>query len=217
MDRVLFVQLFVLVACIVALRFTLWRAILFVRPDSLRIEADEPPRKWDGKEWGLLPLALRGAAAELQSLGFVPLGTHVEKPLLGPGRTCFDFVSAEHKAHATLFEGPDGEPRVNLLSTLEGGGYVVSAGYRRPAMEIPGRYLSGYIENASAERVARAHLRRAEGLPAVLDETLEGRVEAQRAWYVGWGKSEVRQRNARGLLWTLGTLGMVGWIIVGIL
>ncbi len=217
MDRVLFVQLFVLVACAVALRFTLWRALLFLRPDSLRIFADEPPRKWDGVQWGLLPLELRGAAAELQGLGFVPLGTHVEKPLFGPGRTCFDFVSTSHKAHATLFEGPGGQPRVYLLSTLEGGGYVVSAGYRRPALEIPGRYLSGYIENATVERVARAHLRRAEGLATTLEPTLEGRVAAQRAWYVGWGKSEVRQRNARGLLWTVGTLGMVGWIIFGIL
>jgi hypothetical protein len=216
-DRLLLARLAVLACGLVALRFTLWRALLFLWPESLRVEADEPPREWDGRDWGLLPLELRGAAAEMFALGFVPLGTHVEKPLLGPTRTCFDLVNTGARAHATLFQGTDHRARVYLLTTLEDGGYVVSAGYRRPAREVPGRYLSGYLENATPERVVRAHLRRVEGHAATLDATLEGRVAAQRAWYRGPGRPEVRQRNARGLLWSVGTLGMVAWVTFGIL
>ncbi len=217
MDRVVLIRLFVAALAMAGLRYFLWRAILFLKPESLRIEADEPPSKWDGDDWGLVPAHLRAASQELLGLGFLPLGTHVERAVLGPTRICFDYVHHESRAHATLFEGPGGQPNVYLLTTLEGGGFVVSASYRRPAIEVPGRYLSGYLEEATVERVVRAHWRRIDGLQTTLDATLDGRVAAQRAWHDGFGKPEVRQRNARGLLWSVGTLGMVAWAIWGIL
>lgn len=218
MDGPLLVRAAVVVLAAVLLRYTLWRAVLFARPASVRVDPDEPPREWDGQQWGLLPLPLRPRAAELFALGFAPQGTHIEAAWLGPTRTCFDLVHEEAGVYASLYEGASGRARMYLLSAREGR-FVLTADYRRPAKEAPGRYLSGYLEGASAERILRAHLRRsaelAAGLAAGCNSALEARVAAQRAWYAGPGRAEVRARNARGLLWTAGTLGMVAWAVLG--
>ncbi len=216
-DRVVLIRLLVAALAAAGLRYFLWRAILFVEPDTLRIEADSPPLKWNGEDWGLVPEPLRKASQELLGLGFIPLGTHIERAILGPTRTCFDYVHHESSSHATLFEGAGGQPHAYLLTALANGGFVHSASYRRPAREVAGLYLSGYLEEASVERVVRAHWRRLDGLEPTLSPTLEGRVAAQQAWYARFGRPEVRQRHARGLLWSVGSLGMVAWALWGIL
>lgn len=201
-------QYLLLVATLVAvavvlLRYNLWRAVLFVSPSSLRIDAEDPGAAKS------VPEALRGAEASLLESGFRALGTHSERPVLGPARLCWNYLHPGEGTVATLFEGDDGV-HAWFVSRLEGGGYVITANYRRPAREVAGRYASGYLEDVPLDRVYRAHTRRLAGLQVRTDPlTLEDRVELQRAWYGGLGKPEVRQENFRGLLWSLGTLGMV--------
>lgn len=193
----------------VVLRFTLWRALLVFRPTSVRLEIEEPADQVK------LPDALQKPAAELERLGFVRLGSHSEKPPFGPRTLCFDFARAEEGIFATLFEGRDEVAALYLMSRLPGGGFVISANHRRPAKDEPGRYVTGWLEDVSVDRIYKAHLRRTEGLPVQADFTQEGRMAAARAWYEGPGKSEVRQQHVPGLLWTVASLGMVAAAVFG--
>ncbi len=206
--RELLIPLIAVALGAVVLRFMLWRAILAVLPTSLRIEADEPP----GRE--KLPDALRGAAAELTQLGFSSLGSHLELPRLGPVLTCFDFARQEDRTFATLFLDGDGVPRVYFLSRIEPEGFVISANHRRAARNEPGRYLSGGLEDVSADRVYKAHLRLLAGLSLRSELDQEARIAAGRDWVAGPGRAEIRQHNLQGLLWTIGTLGMVAAAIL---
>jgi hypothetical protein len=188
-----------------------WRALLFLRPSSVEIEADAPA---DAKV--RLPDALIPLADELTKLPVPFIGTHYESPRFAPPRLIFDYGSREAQTFVSLFV-EDGEPRAELLTPLQGGGFVRTGNYRRTAIERAGRYFSGYMENVPLDRLLRAHQRQLAsfGVPAE-GWDLTARVQAAKAWYQGHGAREVRQQNAPGLLWTVGSLGMVAAAIFAV-
>jgi hypothetical protein len=206
MDATQWLQLLALAAlCGVILRLNLWRALLWLSPGSLRIHAE------DGPSGVKLPHPLVPVAAALEELGFVALGSRQEKPLLEKPTLSFDYVLEGEATFATLFQGSLGRPRLYFLTPLQGGGFVLTANHRRPAREVKGHYVSGGLEGLSPERLLKAHRRRVQGFEVAkgADLSLQGRVEAARAWFAGPGRSEVRQQNVLGLLWSVGTVGMV--------
>jgi hypothetical protein len=191
------------------LRVHLWRAVVFLRPQSVRVEADTPDPAVP------VPGALEGAWGELRAAGFTPLGTHVEHARFAPPLVMYDAVHEARGVFASLLDGGDGRARLLLLSPTEHG-FALTANHRRPARELPGRYVSGGLEGTSVERLVNAHVRRLAALgPARGPWTLDARVDAARRWYRGEGKAELRQQHAVGLLWTLGALGMVGAALWG--
>lgn len=193
-----------LAGALVLLRVFAWRALLFVRPEAVKVEVETPA------DVTTVPGALEGEWDDLKRLGFALVGSHVERHLLGPSRVLYDAVHPEHPVAASVFLDPAGHKRLVLL-TRSAQGFVISTNYRLASVEQPGRYLAGGIEGAHAERLLKAHLRRIGeiGAPVRL-ETVEARVDAAREWYRGAGKPELRQQHAVALLWTLGALGMVG-------
>jgi hypothetical protein len=195
-------------AAVVVLRFMLWRALLVFAPSSVRVEPEDPPGQ------AKLPPKLAKLVADLEALGFTELGTHSECPPLGPQTLCFDFARAEDRTFATAWLAGDDTPRLFFLSVLASGGSVITANYRRPARVIDGQYLSGGLENVSPDRLFKAHVRLLDGRALSGDFTLDGRVTAARAWYAGAGRAEVRLQNFHGLLWSVGTLGMVAAAIL---
>ncbi|MFP2930423.1 hypothetical protein ACLESO_35540 [Pyxidicoccus sp. 3LG] len=199
-----------LVLAVVLLALNFWRAILYLFPGSVRVEPEAPADQMD------LPSELGPLATQLQALGFVPLGSHEEKPRLQRATRSYDWAHPAERVFATLHLGQDDSPRLYFLTPLAPEGFVITAGYRRPAMEIPGVYRSGSLEDASPERLLRAHLRRMEGLtPATGEFTWEGRVEAGRSWYRGHGRKEIRRQNLQGLLWTVMALAIVASAFLG--
>lgn len=193
----------------VVLWLTLWRAWLFLRPDSIRIETDEPPDKMN------LPVALEQLSEELGALGFKPLGSHWEKPAFTKETMSYDYVNADKRVFATLYEGRDGGARMYLLTPIKcpdgATGFVVTGNYRRPAREVSRCYYSGGLENYAAERVVKAHLRRLdnEKLEPTGDYSAEGRLAAGRAWFKGFGRTEIRAQNLHGLLWSVSAVAML--------
>jgi hypothetical protein len=198
-----------LMLAVMLLRLNFWRAILFLFPARVRVEPDAPAEQMN------LPSELAPAAEQLQALGFVPLGSHEEKPPLRRATLSYDYAHPGERVFATLHQGPDGTPRLYFLTPLAPEGFVITAGYRRPALDIPGRYRSGGLEEASPERVFRAHLRRLEGLSPTGTFTWEGRVEAGHSWYRGLGQKEIRKQNLPGLLWTVAALAIVASAFLG--
>ena len=198
-----------LLLAVMLLRLNFWRAILFLFPARVRVEPDAPADQMK------LPEELAPAAEQLQALGFLPLGSHEEKPPLRGATLSYDYAHPGERVFATLHLGSDGTPRLYFLTPLAPEGFVITAGYRRPALDIPGRYRSGGLEEASPERVFRAHLRRLEGLSPTGNFTWEGRVEAGRSWYRGLGQKELRRQNLPGLLWTVAALAIVASAFLG--
>lgn len=200
-------------AVIVVLYLTLWRAWLFVRPDSIELEADEPADKMN------VPGDLEALVGQLKTLGFSPLGSHYEKPLFTKETVSYDYVNAEKKAFATVYEGRDGAARMYLLTPIKcpdgSTGFIVTANYRRPAREIGRCYYSGGLENYAPERVVKAHFRRIENekLEPVGDFSLEGRIVAARGWFKGYGRTEIRAQNLHGLLWSASAVTL---LVVGV-
>ena len=194
----------------VVMRGNLWRAWLCLSPTSMNIEADAPAGQVK------LPAALEKLDAELIELGFVSLGSHLEHPRFGPQMFSFDYAHPTEKCFGTIFLGTNGAAKLYFLTPTEGGGFVVTANHRRAAREIKGRYLSGTLEGLAAARLFTAHVRRVAevGTPEV-ELTQAGRIAAAKAWFAGPGNVEVRQQNALGLLWTVGTVGMVAAAIFG--
>jgi hypothetical protein len=134
----------------------------------------------------------------------------LEHPRFGKRLVSFDYAHPTEKVYASVFEGLSGV-KTYLLTPTRGGGLVLTADFRRPAHEEKGRYLSGTVEGANPERLLRAHQRRVPELGEPESSwSLDGRVDAARSWYSGAGKTEVRQQNAVGLLWTVFAIGMVG-------
>lgn len=192
------------------LQRNLWRAVLVVWPSSLRIEADAPA----GHE--RLPSELRGLDQALKAMGFSSLGQHVERPYFTRELVSLDYAHAGERAYASLYLGRDGQARLYFLSRTDQGAFVLSANHRRPSTDLPGRYFSGSLEDVAADRIFNAHKKRTAAYGAPVGEpTQEARVELARAWYRGPGGPEVRQQNVLGLLWTVGTLGMVAAAILG--
>lgn len=204
MDESLLTPLIALAVAAVVLRLQAWRAVLCVAPQLTRVEVETPA---DATQ---VPGALEDAWAELEKLGFVLLGAHTEKSPLGQERSFIDGVHATEPVVASLTVGRDEQDHLVLWTQTEAG-FVLTANYKRPALERPGRYLAGGLDGVAPERVLKAHLRRLPelGVPRRLD-TLDARVTAAREWFSGSGKAELRQQHAVGLLWTLGALGMVG-------
>ena len=194
----------------VVMRGNLWRAWLCLRPTSMNLEADAPAGQVR------LPPPLEKFDAELKDLGFASLGSHVEHPRFGPEMFRYDYAHPAEKCFATSFLGTNGAAKLYFLTPTEGGGFVVTANHRRAAREIKGRYLSGTLEGLPAARLFTAHVRRVGdvGTPQA-DLTQAGRIAAAKAWFAGPGNVEVRQQNALGLLWTVGTVGMVAAAIFG--
>ncbi|RKH22454.1 hypothetical protein D7Y13_31715 [Corallococcus praedator] len=194
----------------VLLFLNFWRTLLFLFPGTVRIEPEAPADQMD------LPEALAPLEGQLQALGFTPLGSHEEKPLLQKATRSYDWAHPGERVFATLYLGRDDLPRLYLLTPLASGGFVVTAGYRRPALDLPG-YRSGSLEGASPERLFRAHVRRLDGLdraePGAF--TWEGRVQAGRSWYQGLGRKEIRRQNLQGLLWTAIALAIVAGAFLG--
>lgn len=187
----------------------LWRAALFLFPARVRVEPEAPGDQME------LPEALAPMEAQLKALGFVALGSHEEKPPLRRASRSYDYAHPAERVFATLHEGAQGTPRLYFLTPLAPEGFVITAGYRRPALDIPGKYRSGGLEEATPERLFRAHLKRLEGVSPTGDFTWEGRVEAGRSWYRGLGQKEIRRQNLTGLLWTVAALAIVASAFLG--
>lgn len=194
----------------VVMRGNLWRAWLCLRPTSITIEADAPAGQIK------LPEELEKPDVELRALGFVSLGSHLEQPRFGPEMFSYDYAHPSDRCFATLYVGTTGEAKLYFLTPTQHHGFVITANHRRPAREIKGRYLSGSLEALPAARVYTAHLRRVGEVGVPEGEfTQAGRIAAAKAWFAGPGNVEVRQQNALGLLWTVGTVGMVAAAIFG--
>jgi hypothetical protein len=198
-----------LVLAVALLRLNFWRALLVLFPASVRVEPEAPADQMD------LPEACASLALQLKALGFIPLGSHEEKPRLRGATLSYDFAHPGERVFATLHLGPDGQPRLYFLTPLAPEGFVITAGYRRAALDIPGRYRSGALEDAAPDRLLRAHLKRLEGLTPTGEFTWEGRVEAGRSWYRGLGQKEIRRQNLPGLLWTVAALAIVASAFLG--
>lgn len=203
-------RVLVAVVALVLLRWHLWRAFAFLFPSSIRTEQDSPP------DTDPVPGALEKAHEQLQRLGFAWLGTRLEHPVFGRKLVNYDYGHAALGVFASMYEGLGGKVRLYFLSPTQGGGFVLTANFRRPARVVEGKYLSGNLEVDDVERLLKAHQRRLPELGGPRGTfDMEGRLAAAREWYLGYGKAEVRQQNAVGLLWTLGALGMVGAAIFG--
>ncbi|MFZ5470666.1 MAG: hypothetical protein ACOZIN_14635 [Myxococcota bacterium] len=192
------------------LQKNLWRALLCVAPHSMRIEPDAPA---DAMR---VPGELSRLEADVKALGFVPIGSRLERPRLTKELVSYDFAHVEDKVFVTLYLGRDRRPRLYFLSHTDRDAFVITANYRRPAREVPGRYFCGALEDASTERVFKAHQRRVASFGSPVGRfDQEGRLAAARAWFGGPGKVEVRLQNLHGLLWSVGTLGMVAAALFG--
>ena len=198
-----------LVLAVTLLSLNFWRALLVLFPASVRVEPEAPADQME------LPEECAPLALQLKALGFVPLGSHEEKPRLRGATLSYDFAHPGERVFATLHLGPDGQPRLYFLTPLAPEGFVITAGYRRAALEVPGRYRSGGLEDAAPDRLFRAHLKRLEGLTPTGEFTWEGRVEAGRSWYRGLGQKEIRRQNLPGLLWTVAALAIVASAFLG--
>ncbi|MBL8956606.1 MAG: hypothetical protein JNK82_37875 [Myxococcaceae bacterium] len=188
------------------LRRNLWRAILYLSPTSVRVEDDAPA---DAKV--KLPLTLDPLVKTLAQLGFRFIGTHLEQPQLKAAVLSFDYANVEAQAYASLFVSEEGEPRVELLTPLAGGGFVRTASYRRSALEERG-YFSGYLENVPLERLLHAHQRTAAklGEPVRTFDTAS-RLAAAKAWYQSPAAArELRQQHQSGLVWSFGAVVAAG-------
>jgi hypothetical protein len=154
---------------------------------------------------GPLPTgAQRAAAAELEALGFLRIGSRVEEgPLRGLELRSESFADPARSAFADVFElgpRPGGPARVQFLSTFPDGTAVLTANHTR----VPQSGRSGEVEGlpgAALGQVAEVHRRtvaRLEGahgapLPAT---DLQGRDAAARGWYRRAGGREIRRRFA---------------------
>ncbi len=192
----------------VVLRFTLWRALLCLKPTSVRLELEAPA------DQVTLPIELKGVDQELTALGFQRLGTRSEKPKFGKQVLSFDYANEADGTFATAYL--EDAARVYFLTHTDTGGFVISANHKRPAKEVPGRYFSSCLEDVSVERLYRAHQRTMVGFGTPVGPyTQEGRLEKAKAWYEGPGRSELRLQHLPGLLWSVGSLGMVGAVFWG--
>jgi hypothetical protein len=188
----------------IILRLNLWRALLFLRPSGVVVEQDSPADQMK------LPESLHAAVAELRALGFEPLGSRYEKAALAPAFVSFDFACAREHAYATLYPSRFGGARLYFLTPVEGGGFVLTANFRRPSRKSGSGYLAGGLPNVPADRLLKAHQKRLEGLKPTDSYTPQARLDAARAWLDGPGRGEIRQQNLNGLV----SAGLAGVLFV---
>jgi hypothetical protein len=188
----------------VILRLNLWRALLFLRPSKVDVEQDSPADQMK------LPESLNAAASELRGLGFEPLGSRYEKAAISPAFISFDYACAREHAYATLYPSRFGAARLYFLTPVEGGGFVLTANFRRPSRKSGSSYLAGGLPNVPADRLLKAHQKRLEGLKPTESYSAQARLEAARAWLDGPGRGEIRQQNLNGLV----SAGLAGVLFV---
>jgi hypothetical protein len=188
----------------IILRLNLWRALLFLRPSGVIVEQDSPADQMK------LPESLNAAAAELRALGFEPLGSRYEKAALAPAFISFDFGCAREHAYATLYPSRFGASRLYFFTPVEGGGFVLTANFRRPSRKSTPGYLAGGLPNIPADRLLKAHQKRLEGFKPTESYSAPARLEAARAWLDGPGRGEIRQQNLNGLV----SAGLAGILLV---
>jgi hypothetical protein len=194
-----------LVFAAVLLRLNLWRAVLFLRPSRVAIEQDAPPDQMK------LPESLIATAKELTALGFEPIGSRYEKTALAPPFISYDYASAPMQAFASLYPSKFGRPRLYFLTPVEGGGFVITANFRRPSRKSEARrYLAGGLPNIPMDRLVKAHHKRLEGYLPIGTFTFQARLDAARAWFDGPGRGEIRQQNLSGLVSTVLSVALLG-------
>ncbi|MCY1081341.1 hypothetical protein [Archangium lansingense] len=205
----LLLVLVVLGMAVKLLLLNFWRAVLFLSPGSVRLRPETDAERMQ------LPPELAPLAGQLQALGFMPLGCHVEKPRFQKGTASYDFAHPGEHTFATLHFSPQGEPRVYLLTPLAPEGFVLTADYKRPGFEVPGRYRSGGFPGVPPERLLQAHRMRLQGLKPLEDFTWAERLRSGQAWYRGLGQREIRRQNLQGVLWTVVALAIVAGLFLG--
>src|SRR6218665_1330034 len=154
-------------------------------------------------------------AQQLQALGFVPLGAHVQKSRFQRGTRSHDFAHPGEHAFATLYLSALGAPRLYLLTPLAGGGAVLTEGAPSSARVLFGFVRAGEASPVPPEVLLGTHRERLRGLVPGADFTPHGRLLAGRAWFQGPGQREIRRQSLPGLLWTLVALAMVAFLFVG--
>jgi hypothetical protein len=168
------------------------RALLCVAPSV---------QHW-GEPGALPPTAPRLRAGEaLEELGFVPLGTRVERGTLGAFQQALDaYAHPARGAYADVLDGPAREgARTVLFTPFPDGAAVLTAtfqrGARSTARALVGSVPGGAGAALAAHEVAVRRFAATHGSPQVSPD-LAARVEAARAWYRGEGRRELRRSNA---------------------
>ena len=142
--------------------------------------------------------------AELEELGFVPLGIVRERSTLGAHACEADaYADPSRGTFADVAQRRAERPRVTFVSPFPDGAFVVTADHRRPSASgpmlqtggLPGASLRTLLgaHEVAVERFAARH-----GVPAVATR-LDARLDAARAWWAGFGRGELRRANALGL------------------
>jgi|GEM_PF-916622 len=196
----------VLAMAVKLLLLNVWRAWLFLFPTQVQLL----PEASGGTPPELIPWA-----QQLQALGFVPLGAHVQKSRFQRGTRSHDFAHPGEHAFATLYLSALGAPRLYLLTPLAGGGAVLTEGAPSSARVLFGFVRAGEASPVPPEVLLGTHRERLRGLVPGADFTPHGRLLAGRAWFQGPGQREIRRQSLPGLLWTLVALAMVAFLFVG--
>ncbi|GEJ57824.1 hypothetical protein [Anaeromyxobacter diazotrophicus] len=182
-----------LFAVVQALRYAR-RALVFVAP-AVRVtgEPGEPPRSAPRLRLG----------AELERLGFVPLGLlHERAPLGAVAREVDAYADASRGTFADVWQerGEADAPRLVFYTPFPDGAYVLTANHPRRAV-ASARAQAGAVVGAAPEAQLAAHEIAVErfaarhGTPAVALD-LGARLAAARAWYAGEGRRELRRGAA---------------------
>lgn len=188
---------------VVMLRRNVARALVCLMPSRVAVEIDAPA---DAVK---VPAALASIETQLRSLGFARLGSHHERRW-GQPPPRIDFAQPTQGVFASAWLDEAMQPRVDLLTPAGDDGFVVTSSYRRGGREEPGRYFAGGLEQASIERVYRAHLRRVPLVGAVRGSFDQpALIAALQQWYRTVGARELRRQNVPALVWAAFSVGLV--------
>jgi hypothetical protein len=189
----LFHLLVALFAIVQALRYA-GRALLFVAPHvAVEGEPGDQPRSAPRLRVG----------AELEELGFLPLGIRRERGLLGAYAREWDcYADPSRGSFADVAQEGTKPPGVVFVSPFADGAFVVTADHRRPSASgpmlqaggLPGASLTALLaaHEVAVERFAGKH-----GMPAVALR-LDARLAAARTWWATFGRGELRRANLAG-------------------
>lgn len=151
-------------------------------------------------------------SAELERLGFTPLGALRERGPLGAGRALDAWADGARRAYADVWQEPGGgAPRLALFTPFADGAYVLTADHPRRSVATE-RAQAGAVVDAAPEALLAAHavavqrFARRHGPPAV-EPDLGARLAAARAWHAGEGRRE--RRRAAALPFAVAALALV--------